>query len=258
MKEAVKSLRKKVSKRLHWKSELPLIVYVVVLVSLTVLWLIRSVHEDLTLNLFSELLGAAFTLFIIDTLLVRSKTKRWEVVREHVDYLIGRHIQRLRDGLATRVFGFKPTLRKDATAAENFNEVRRQRAELLRELATLSVDSLEERLNREEAFAESTYQYLNEKADEVWDLLNMKYSEYLEPDLVALLIELHTLLKDAGGHIRQYRKKDRFQDHHSHYSTIGTQGFMAEIRAILVIVNQLKDAGYSDQARGITSPAITS
>ncbi|MCC5874992.1 MAG: hypothetical protein JJU11_02115 [Candidatus Sumerlaeia bacterium] len=254
MKEAVQSLREKVSKRLLWKSELPLIVYIVVFISLATLWLIRSVHEDLTLNLFSELLGAAFTLFIIDTLLVRSKTKRWNIVREHVDYLIGRHVQRLRDGLATRVFGFKPTLRTDATATENITAVREQRAVLLRELAGLPPSELESRILREEAFAESTYQYLNEKADDIWDLLNMKYSEYLEPELVALLIELHTLLKDAGAHIRQYRKKDRFQEHQTHYSSIGTSGFTAELGAILLIVNRLKDEGYSDQARGFDAP----
>lgn len=35
---------------------------------MVLIWGFRAVHPDLALNLFSELLGVAFTLFIIDTL----------------------------------------------------------------------------------------------------------------------------------------------------------------------------------------------
>lgn len=251
MNKVVESLRAKVARRFKWHSELPVIVYVVVFFTLIFLWVIRSVHEDLTLNLFSELLGAAFTLFIIDTLLVRSKTKRWLVVRHHIDYLIGRNVQRLRDGLATRIFGFQPKLTEGASSAENLGHAREQRAKLLRDLANLSPADLEKRLNHGEAFSDSTYHYFEEKADDIWDLLNMKYSEYLEPELVSLLIELHTQLKDAGAHIRQYRKKERFVEDEAHYSSVGRNGMVSNLASILKLVNRLKDEGYSDQARSL-------
>lgn len=249
MKAAAKSLRARMAKRLRWHSELPLIVYVVVFCALIALWSLRRLNEDLTLNLFSELLGAAFTLFIIDTLLVRSRTKRWHVVRAHIDYLIARHVHRLRDGLSTRMFGFRPTVRAGVSHEENLAAGRQQRASLLEELAALPAGQLEERINKAEAFAESSYEYFNEKADDIWDLLNMKYSEYLAPELVSLLIELHTHLKDACGHIRQYRKKERFVDDAAHYRAVGISGLANTLSRILMIVNRLKKEGYSDPAR---------
>jgi len=91
--------KKKVWSRLFGRSEIPLAVYAAILVTMALLWTFQSLHPDVTLGFFTELMGAAFTLFIIDTLLVRSKLKRWKIVQEHIDYLIARDVNRLRDGL---------------------------------------------------------------------------------------------------------------------------------------------------------------
>lgn len=58
------------------RSEIPLAVYGTIFATMALLWIFQAIHPDLTLGLFTELLGAAFTLFIIDSLLVRSKANR--------------------------------------------------------------------------------------------------------------------------------------------------------------------------------------
>lgn len=244
------TLRERMAKRLfRTTADLPIMVYGAVVVSLVIVWSFRSLHEDISLNLFSELLGAAFTLFIIDTLLVRSKTNRWKIVQEHVDYLIARDVNRIRDGLATRVFGFSPKLDLAKSEESNLALVREQRAHLFLDLARLSEDELERRLVVDEVFSQRTHDYFNEKAADVWSILNMKYSEYLAPELVSLLIELHTQLRDSAAHIRQYLKKDRFAEQEAYYQSVGINGISASLKSIIGIVNTLKDEGYSEAAR---------
>ncbi len=122
-------------------TEIPLAVYAAIFVTMALLWVIQEVHEDVTLGLFTELGGAAFTLFIIDTLLVRSKTRRWRLVQDHIDYLIARHVNRLRDGIAVRVFGFHTDVPAEMEAA-SIDVVRAQRAGFLQELESLDPDQL--------------------------------------------------------------------------------------------------------------------
>jgi len=247
--KAAKNLRATIARRLQ-VSELPLVVYAAMAVALIALAMIRNQAPDLSLNLISELLGAAFTLFIIDSLLVRSKAKRWGVVRSHIDYLIARSTNRLRDGIATRFFAFAPALKPGAADRENFASVRSQRDALFRELLAINDNALRERLNEAELFTERSYAYLNEKAEDVWDILNMKYSEYLAPELVSLLIRLHTNLKDTAANILQYRKAERFKadTDRAYYQSIGEQGIAASLRAVIEIVVELKHQGYSEPA----------
>ncbi|HEX8548793.1 MAG TPA: hypothetical protein VF691_17645 [Cytophagaceae bacterium] len=94
-------------KSVSTKSETPSIVYIAIAVGIAVSLGLRFYDKDLSLNILSEIIGAAFTLFVIDVLLVRSKTKRWQIVQKHIDYLIGRTVNRIRDGVATRAFAFK-------------------------------------------------------------------------------------------------------------------------------------------------------
>ncbi|KXS47186.1 MAG: hypothetical protein AWL62_2806, partial [Halanaerobium sp. T82-1] len=82
-----KTLREKLNSKLLEKSDIPVIVFLTVVFSLFFVWRMRKYSPDLSLNLFSELVGVAFTLFIIDTLLVRSKNKLWEIVHVDIDYL---------------------------------------------------------------------------------------------------------------------------------------------------------------------------
>lgn len=251
--QAARDLRAKIARRIQ-SSELPLVVYAAMALTLCGLALIRNRAPDLSLNLISELLGAAFTLFIIDSLLVRSKARRWRVVRHHIDYLIARNTNRLRDGIATRFFSFTPTIDAGADEHANLRSIRLQREAFYTDLLSIEADSLRERINEGELFSERGYGYLSEKAQDVWDILNMKYSEYLAPELVSLLIRLHTNLKDASANILQYRKAERFSTDtdRAYYHSIGEQGIALNLRAIVEILVDLKNAGYSEAA-SITS-----
>jgi hypothetical protein len=231
--------------RIFTQTNVPLVVYGAVALAMGALWLLRHVHEDLAFNLISELIGVAFTIFVIDTLLVRSKTRRWRLVQENVDYLIARTINRLRDGVALRAFQFSPDA-PDKEREHSGDLLRTQRAAFLSDLAAMTPETLAGRVFDKELFCEDSYQYFNEKADDLWQILNMKYAEYLEPGLVALLIDLHTRLKDLCGHIRHHRKAERFPGRASgHYRESGRRGAGLELVHILRILEDLKAMGYS-------------
>lgn len=97
-------------------------------------------------------------------------------------------------------------------------------------------------------FSESSYEYFQEKARDLWDILNMKYSEYMEPSLVSLLMRLHTELSDVCGHIRQYRKADRHPEDAAFYHQIGRLGISHSLLTVIELVNELKHQGYSESA----------
>ncbi|RBP72406.1 hypothetical protein DET61_1333 [Marinobacter nauticus] len=230
------------------QSEIPLTVYGTIFATMALLWIFQAIHPDLTLGLFTELLGAAFTLFIIDSLLVRSKANRWKLVREHIDYLIARHINRLRDGVAGRAFGFDPDIIEGVEEAEQHGRIRSERARFLHELETRTGEELMGKLCDNSLFSESSYEYFQEKARDLWDILNMKYSEYMEPSLVSLLMRLHTDLSDVCGHIRQYRKADRHPEDAAFYHQIGRLGISHSLLTVIELVYELKHQGYSESA----------
>ncbi|WBU41268.1 hypothetical protein [Marinobacter alkaliphilus] len=226
------------------QSEIPLAVYAVIFITMILLWVFQHLHPDVLMGFFTELLGAAFTLFIIDTLLVRSKIKRWKGVQQHIDYLIARDVNRLRDGLAVRAFGFDPVISGERSE-DQVSRVREQRATLLSEMETRSPEEIAACLARASLFTENTYAYLQERAGALWDVFNMRYSEYMDPKLVSALIRLHTHVNDLGGHLRQYARATAFPDDASYYHAIGLQGASVSLREILKMVNELKRQGYS-------------
>ena len=230
------------------RTEIPLVVYVVIFSTMALLWIFQAVHEDLTIGLFTELLGAAFTLFIIDTLLVRAKTHRWKVVRNHVEYLISRNVNRLRDGVATRAFAFSPGIDSELSELAMTAIMREQRAALLTDLEVLGAEELLRRADEGALFTEDLYAYFNEKAEDLWSIINMKYAEYMDPELVSVLIHLHTQLKDCCGHIRQYRKLERFPGSEHHYRQIGRVGMGVSLLEVVRLLNMLKRHGYSEAA----------
>lgn len=229
------------------RTSVPIAVYGVIAITMVLLWIFQELHPDVTLGFFTELLGAAFTLFIIDTLLVRSKTKRWRVVQAHVDYLVAREINRLRDGLAMRVFGFDPVI-DEGRSEDQLEAVRSQRAALLTEMQTLPLEELAEAFATDKLFTASTEAYLDAKAGAIWDVLNMRYSEYMDPELVSSLMRLHTHLKDLSGHIRHYGRAASFVNDAEFYETVGLRGASVSVREVLCLVNELKQQGYSRPA----------
>ncbi len=237
----VLSFRERLNRRLFTSSEIPIVVYAaVVLAFMACYWFAQ--RNELAADFLPEIFGAAFTLFIIDILLVRSKQKRWKVVRDDIDYLIARNVNRLRDGLSIRAFGFVPDV-------DGSSELHEQRRKFLSELESLSVEELPSRFAEQELFSNDIYAYFNERADGFWDILNMKYSEYLSPKLVSELIALHVALKDAGSHIRQYRKAERFVQDKEFYQSRARQDMAVTLSEVIGLLNTLYEQGYSDSAR---------
>jgi hypothetical protein len=242
------TLRDEAKKSKINNSDRPILIYIAIGVATLFAIALRWFDVDLSLNILSEIIGAAFTLFVIDVLLVKSKAKRWLIVQEHIDYLIGRTINRVRDGIATRVFGFKPEFNHRMNEEEVILQIRKQREKFLNELEPLSPEKLSERIDLT-FFNDDSYDYFDEKAEDIWKLINMKYSEYLAPELVSLLIDLHTNLVDVSAHIRVYNKAERFPSEKDHYHNMALQGVARNFKEIIRIVIRLKEEGYSDAAR---------
>ncbi len=247
IKKFVPNLRDEFTKKTK-DSEVPIIAYISVLITFLLLFLLRE-ESELAADFLPEIFGVVFTLFIIDILLVRSKTKRWKIVRTNIDYLIARNINRLRDGIATRVFNFSPKINHNLSENENFNNSRQQRAVFLSGIEKLDPKSIMNQIDEKEFFCDENYLYFNEKADELWSILNMKYSEYLAPELVSQLIDLCTLLKDVCAHIKQYKKMERFSKDRAYYRKSSMQGLSLTLKEILELVNILKKEGYSESAK---------
>lgn len=240
-------LRKKIANR-FLQTETPIIVYIVVFGAIFILWRYKSYNEDIALNFIAELFGAAFTLFIIDILLVRAKTKRWRIVRDEIDYLIARNINRIRDGVSIRVFGFTVISDKPFSTEAYLAETRKQRAALFNKIISMDKSEVLQKLNEKELFTEGSYIYFNEKADEIWDILNTRHSDYFHPELVSLLIGLNVQLKDLCGHIKQYLKSHRYESQSNYYKNIGRQGTVVCVVKMVEILNVLKNEGYSESA----------
>jgi hypothetical protein len=236
------NLREKLANKTFSKSDVPIIVYAVVVLAMLVLFLFQDKYP-LAGDFFIELFGVAFTLFIIDILLVRSKTKRWKIVHDDIDYLIARLVNRMREGLAYRCFKFVPNLSNNTT---HFNE---QLTLFLEENQFLTDTALSEKLSKEEFFSLDTYQYLNERATDIWDIINMKYAEFLAPDLVSNLINLHASLKDMAVYNVQYRKADRYGANSTIYKEKAVQGLLFSLRDCLKNLNKLNEDGFSESAR---------
>src|SRR6478736_5993756 len=121
------TLRDEAKKSKINKSDRPVLIYIAIGIAAAISIALRWVDQDLSANVLSEIIGAAFTLFVIDVLLVKSKAKRWLIVQEHIDYLIGRTINRVRDGIATRVFKFTPEFNHRMKEEEVILQIRKQR-----------------------------------------------------------------------------------------------------------------------------------
>ncbi|MFT4302986.1 MAG: hypothetical protein ACMXYG_00325 [Candidatus Woesearchaeota archaeon] len=239
------NLRDKFSKRII-NSEIPFIVYIVIFTAIAILWIFRLHIEDFAYDFIAELFGAAFTLFIIDVLLIKSKNKRWKIVRKDIDYLITKYINKLRDGLAYKVFKFKPVIIPTKTEKDNLQKINEERSKLLIFLSEIKNSEFNKKINKKELFTEETYNYFNQKADEIWEILNFKYSDYFPPQIVSYLIDLHVNLKDLCGHIKLYLRKYQDNNIENYYNKIGFIGASKNIKSILIILNQLKEEGYSE------------
>nr|MBS0037181.1 hypothetical protein [Saprospiraceae bacterium] len=156
-------------------------------------------------------------------------------------------MNRLRDGTATRAFEFNPLLSDLNASHQTYEEIRLQRDALFSSLSDMQPGEFSSRISHG-LFTEENYLYFNEKAEDFWDLINMKYSEYLAPKLVSLLMDLHIQLKDLCTHIRIFRKGQLFPEDSEFYRRNGIQGASHNLKKIIELVTELKSEGYSETA----------
>ncbi len=235
------NFRQKIAKRIFTKTDVPIVVYLSVVIAMVLSWRVR-VKYDIAQDFFVELFGVAFTMFIIDVLLVSSKSKRWKVVQEDIDYLIARGVNRLRDGIATRAFMFDPDFSQEQSIGD-------QRAQLLNDLEVKIVSELKLDIVDAELFTADSYAFFRERAEDIWSIINMKYSEFLPPLLVSQLINLHVHLKDLCSHINIYRKSEKNVEDANRFKEIAKEGAGFSLKHIIILVNKLKNEGYSEPAR---------
>ena len=90
------------------ESKLPKVLYIVIAAAFAGIGVLWMYYPDFSVDLLAEFVGVAFVLLIVDTILVRSRTKRWGIVDEEVKYLISRSVFRLREAVVFRKFRFVP------------------------------------------------------------------------------------------------------------------------------------------------------
>lgn len=247
MKTKKTPLRVRLEKKLISQTDTPFIIFIILFAAIYGATLIARYDEDLSQNLVSELIGATFIILVVNILLVRSKNKRWKMVNNKVDYMIARSIYRLRDGIASRGFRFSPNLADKMNAEESIQEMRAQREQFLQELEVIDIEALGEKLNKE-FFTEENLQYFTGKSRDVWEIVNMKYSEYLAPDLIQLLMNLNIELNDLCAHIRIHLKRSSKELNLKTYKSIGRNGALTNLHNIIAITAELKEEGYSQLA----------
>lgn len=87
--------------------EKPLLVYAIMIIAFLATGYIWRFSDDFTVNIMIELIGTIITIVIIDELLLKSKKKRWNIVKDEIDYVLGRTINVLREDLLIQMFDFK-------------------------------------------------------------------------------------------------------------------------------------------------------
>ncbi len=225
----------------------PIGLYVIIAFAIVAGGILWRYHADFEIDITIELLGAFLTIVIIDQLLLKSKRKRWNLVRDEIEYTLGRTIHSLRDDLLRNLFSFEPDL--EQTSPENIEDsIRKQKDERFSELLDIEPEEMLDQIDDE--FIEEEYEdYFLEKAEDLWRLLNTRYSEHFDPDLVEQLLDLNLQLRDLHSNIKFYKRSEEASDDGSDRSTYyekrgGKRIVMTAKKTIRSLI-KLKEMGYS-------------
>jgi len=248
MNKIIQPLRKRLQMKRLTQTETPIIIYVAVGLAILIAIAIKPLHEELSLNLTSEMIAVAFIIFVVNILLVSSKNKRWKIVSSRMDYLIARNVNQIRESIATYAIGFNPDLPKDDPHNQIMQDIQDQRDRLFAELVGLTDEEMASRI-QDQLFQEGHLDYFSERSEQLWNLLNMKYSEYLAPQLVSQLMDLHIQLTDLCSHIRSFNRSKWFIEDSHFYQASGRMGAAHNVKSILKLVIRLKSEGYSEIPR---------
>ena len=238
-----KPLREQLDKKLISQTDTPIIIFLILFIAIYATTFIKRYDEELSQNLLSELIGATFIILVVNILLVRSKNKRWRRVNGKVDYLISRFVYRLQDGLALRAFQFKMTPKEEQ---KELVQWRIEREQFLDEILNMSAPDEWNALVKNEFYTVENLNYFEEKSHDLWEILNMKYAEFLNPQLIELLMDLHLEMNDLCAHLKAYLRSTKNDNTHALFADAAKKGVVLNIHNLLIMSKQLKDHGYSE------------
>ncbi len=225
---------------MKWQDR-PWMLYIIIVLAFVATGLLWRIHEDFSIDITIELLGAIITIVIIDELLIKSKRKRWNLVRDEVEYILARSINILRDEVLRNMFSFKPDIGGDISVDSTEGEIRKQKDERFRELLSLPPEDMLEFL--EDGYLRDEYKdYFHEQAEDLWRVLNTRYSEHLEPEVVDELLKLHLHMRDLHNNIKLYKRHERGR---SYYQRKGGKEIVYNTRGMIKSLIKLKEMGYS-------------
>ncbi len=234
-----------IKERLQFRDR-PLVLYLIIVLAIIAAGLLWRFHADFEIDITIELLGAIITIIIIDELLLRSKRKRWNLVRDEIEYTLGRTVNIIRDDLLRKLFSFKPkmdTKKKDLDGIEH--SVRKQKDRLYKKYLEMDPEELFERMD-DDYLKEGYDDYFLEQAESVWSILNSKHSEHFNPELVEELIKLNLHLRDLHSNIRFYKRgEDESGRRGYYYEEKGEDRVAFTTKKIIENLIKLKEMGYS-------------
>lgn len=225
------------------------LIYVIVFLFVLVSLLIWIFSRDFWLNLLSEAIWTVFTVVLLDNLINHSNKIKWKIVKDEIDYLISRNINRLRENVLSRLFDFDPDLEDESKDTDTIEKIiRQQRDKKLQELTKIDPQLLLKSLDKKFSDKENII-YFDERSAEIWQYLDMRHSEYLSPDVVHCLIDLYVNIKDLCSHMRIYNRWKLFFRKNTYYIEIATEWIVFNTKNIIALLIKLKKYWYSEPAK---------
>lgn len=228
--------------------ERPLMVYVILFLAIIGSSYLITRSEGFFEDIMVELIGAVFFILIIDQLLLRSQRKRWRIVKNEIEYILSRTLNILRDDILINMFSYKPVLALDSGDLEAWDaSVRQHKTETLEKILQLDTDGLFHAI-REDYLLGDYEDIFQEKAEDLWRILNAKHIEHLAPEEVKLFLALHLHLRDLHTGIRTYQKSSQENDKRDYYRKKGKRGIVHNTRQIIGHLIELRKLGYQPES----------
>lgn len=239
-----------------FSSRIPIVVYAVLLFAFAVLGVLYFFLPDFSLDLLAELIGAVFILLIVDNLMVRSRAKKWAAVDEEMKYLASRLVFRLRDGVTWRVFGFNPDFDEGSDQNKMMEALREKRQQFMLELENADDAGFDDKLTEflqkldNPEFSQIQYDYFFDRAKEVWDMMDMKYSDFIDAAPAEQLLKLYIHLKDLCSAIKILERSRGIIEGKAFYEESSSDTITLNLKGAVKALNRLKEMGYSEPPMG--------
>ena len=228
---------------MKWKDR-PWMLYTIIVLAFVATGLLWRIHEDFSIDITIELLGAVITIVIIDELLVKSKRKRWNLVKNEVEYILARTINILRDDVLRNVFSFEPRVSGIRDTEQIESLIREQKDARFQELLSMPSEELLTILER--GYLSKSYDgYFHHQAEDLWRILNTRYSEHLEPEVVDELLKLDLHMRDMHNNILLYNRTGEDASTRDHYRRRAGREMVFNTRYMIRSLVTLKKMGYS-------------